>query len=826
MHQLTLPFKDPVAIFALVLLIVLIAPIVSKKLKIPSIVGLILAGILFGPHVFGVLERDSAIELLAAIGLLYIMFLSGLEIELEQFKRKRNNSIIFGLLTFAIPLVLGTLAGLYLLKLNLEQSVLLASMFSSHTLLTFPVISKLGLSKRDSVVTGVGGTIITDVLAIMILAFIAGEATGSGGYFFWFKLIGFSVLFIIGMFTIVPSIGQWFFKNINSDGFSEYVFIMAVLFISASVSGLAGLEPIIGAFFAGLTLNRLIPEKSILMNRITFVGNSLFIPFFLISVGMLINPILIFQGRDVLIVSLVMVFVALISKFLAAYFSGKILRFKPDDILLLFGMSVNQAAATLAAVLVGYKIGLFNDTIITGTIMMILFTCMVGAWVTAYTAKKIVIDDDANPALVDNQFQRIMIAVSNNKTASELMNFAFLLRTKNSVEPVYPILVVDNSDDIDLQIAKGEKMLAPIVVQAISADIPVTPVTRADGNPSVGIIRAVSDLRISDIIMGWSDKAGFYSSILGGVSERVVKQIRQSVFITKLKSPINVTNRIVLILPALIDKHFGFSAIISRICNLCVQITASIHLIANQKIIASVNDLIKKEKITVQVDVYESDDWKKSIIYLKQIVKKDDLIAFISLRTGEIGWQPALDRLPKKIVSEIPDNNFALIYPETVRNKLQSGNMTDIPEILHAIDYADFNIESADIQKGIWILLSRMYSGSICETLINEMVRVSNEEPVELCDGVILLHAHVSEIKEYRIFFGVNKNGFDIPSFPGKIHAFFMLLAPKEQSPEKHLAILAAVAKLVQAKQFLEKIESAQSLDDFKASFKDGTFFA
>lgn len=822
MHAVHIPLDNPVAIFALVLSIVLLAPLISEKLRIPSIVGLILAGVITGPHVLGVLARDSAIELLAAIGLLYIMFLSGLEIEMDEFKRKKNYSITFGIITFLIPMIIGTICGVYIIGLSISQAVLLSSMFSSHTLLTFPMISNFGLTKRTSVVTGVGGTIITDTLAIIVLAVITGGGDhGTAEWIFWVKLASFSIIFVAAMVVLVPWVGKWFFKNINSDGLTEYVFIMVILFIASFVAHLVGLEPIIGAFLAGLTLNRLIPEKSILMNRINFVGNSLFIPFFLISVGMLINPALILEGGEVILVTVVMSIVAIVSKFISAWLTGKILKFQRDDIMLLFGMSVNQAAATLAAVLVGHRLGIFNDSIITGTIIMILVTCIIGAWVTGRSSKRIVMSESAKPISLEENLQRIMIGIHSNKNASELMNLSFLLRSKNSKEPVYPVTIVDDSDDIELQIARGEKKLAPVVVQSIAADVPVSPVTRADTNAVTGMAKAVLDLRISDIVMGWTEKAGLYSAVISGVPERLIKQTRQMVFIARLINPVNVSARIVLILPPLIDKHIGFEKLISSVMNLSSQLSVPVLLITPADVSESFKTVKQKHKSSVQVEYSIIDDFKGVITHFKSIHKRDDFVFFASLRTNDIGWQPSLVRFPKKITSEYDSVNFALAFPETSRGS--SGKVikkADIPEILHAIDCADFGISSHSIADAITGLLNQIYSGDLLECLINEMVRVSDEEPVELWDGIILLHAHVENVDRYRIFFGVNKDGFELQSVSGRPIAFFMLIAPTDQSPEKHLSILGAVAKLVQTPDFLGKIQNSRSLEEFKEHFK------
>jgi len=359
-----LPIHDPVLIFSIVMAIVLIAPLLAEKIKLPGIIGLIFAGVLIGPHLFGILERDKTIELLSTIGILYIMFLAGLEINLEQVKQNKHYSIVFGLFTFAIPLVIGTASGILFLNMGILAAILLASMFSSHTLLTFPIISRLGLAKNRSVTTTIGGTIITDTLAFVVLAVVLAVNQGELTFFFWLKLIILAIIFVVIVLFILPIVSRWFFRHLASQtGIEEYVFVITVLFISAYLSHLAGLEPIIGAFLAGLSLNSQIPEKSTLMNRIQFVGNSLFIPFFLISVGMLIDPKVFVANLNALKVSLVMVIVAIIAKLIAAYISGKIFKFTKIEMGIIFSMSVNQAAATLAAVTVGYRVGIFDDSI-------------------------------------------------------------------------------------------------------------------------------------------------------------------------------------------------------------------------------------------------------------------------------------------------------------------------------------------------------------------------------------------------------------------------------------------------------------------------------
>jgi len=337
------PFQDPVLVFGTVMVLILVAPALARKLRLPEIVGLIFAGIIVGPFALGLLERDASIELLGKVGLLYIMFLAGLEIDLHQVKSNRSHTIIFGLITFAIPLAMGTALGYWVFGMTIPVAILLASMFSSHTLLTFPAVTKLGLAKTRSVTTAVGGTIITDTLALLVLAVVVSSSGGDLDAWFWVRLFGLMAVYLAATLILVPLIGRIFFRRMGTDENIEFVFVMALVFVISFLAHLAGLEPIIGAFLAGLTLNRLIPEKSLLMSRIHFTGDAIFIPFFLLSVGMLVDVRLLFAGASVWIVIAGMGVTALVSKWIAARLSSITLRYTRTEAGLLYGMTTRSS---------------------------------------------------------------------------------------------------------------------------------------------------------------------------------------------------------------------------------------------------------------------------------------------------------------------------------------------------------------------------------------------------------------------------------------------------------------------------------------------------
>jgi Kef-type K+ transport system membrane component KefB len=395
-HEFHLPLQNPVLIFSLVLFIILLSPILLSKLNIPGIIGLILSGVAIGPFGFNILAKTSAIDLFSTIGLLYIMFIAGLELDLNQFKINRNKSLVFGFLTFIIPLSIGFPVCHYFLGFNLQASLLTASMFATHTLVAYPIVSKLGISKNQAVAVAVGGTILTDTAVLILLAVIIGSHNGSLNQEFWIRLIVSLSIFSGIMFLIIPRIAKWFFRKLESEKHSHYIFVLSVVFFSAFLAEVAGVEPIIGAFVAGLSLNKLIPHSSALMNRVEFIGNSLFIPFFLISVGMLVNVRVIFQGNNALIVAVTLTAVAIGSKWIAAYLTRKIYHFTKAEGSIIFGLSGAHAAATLAVILVGYNAGILNEYVLNGTIILILITCVVASFVSEKAAKKILIEQETD----------------------------------------------------------------------------------------------------------------------------------------------------------------------------------------------------------------------------------------------------------------------------------------------------------------------------------------------------------------------------------------------------------------------------------------------
>ena len=501
---ITLPITDPTWIFFLVLLIILFAPMVLERLRIPHIIGMILAGVAIGEFGFNILERDSSFELFGEVGLYYIMFLAGLEMDMEDFKKNKSKGIIFGLLSFAIRFGIGMWSCLKLLNYGLTTSILMGCMYASHTLISYPIISRYGLSRLRSVNITIGGTIIVDTLALIGLAIISGMYKGDTSGMFW-VMMGIKVTLLTAFIIFVfPIIARRFFRN-YSDNIMQFVFVLAMVFLGAGLMQFVGMEGILGAFLTGLVLNRLIPHVSPLMNRLEFVGNAIFIPYFLIGVGMLIDVNALFAGGQALKVAAIMTVVAIGSKWIGAFATQKIFGMKKNERNMIFGLSSASAAATLAAVLVGHGIimengeRLINDDVLNGTIVMILFTCIISSLATERSARKFALEEklhfNDSKDETDDVPEQILIPVANPETTENLINLALMIRDSKLGRPLVALSVITDNKNIQERKQQCGKNLEKAAMIAASADVKVTPVSRYDLNVASGIIHSAEEYR-------------------------------------------------------------------------------------------------------------------------------------------------------------------------------------------------------------------------------------------------------------------------------------------------------------------------------------------
>ena len=674
-YDLTLPLTNPVLKFFLILVIILFAPIIFNKLRIPYLLGLIIAGAIVGPNGFNLMVRDSSIILSGTAGLLYIMFLAGLEIDLREFRNNKGSSLFFGLLTFSIPMLLGSVAGKWGLNLPTVTAILLASMFASHTLLAYPIVSKFGITKNRAVTVALGGTMITDTLALLVLAVIVASVQGEVTSLFWIeRVVGLIILGAILIF-LFPVIARWFFKTF-SDEISHYVFVLLLLFLAAVLSELAGVEGIIGAFFAGLSLNKLIPRTSPLMNRIDFIGNAIFIPFFLIGVGMLIDYRIIFSGTETLVVASVMTFVATAAKYLASWVSQKALGFSDAERNILFGLSNAQAAATLAAVTIGYNIilgydsdglpiRLLTDSILNGTIIMILITCTIASFSAQKGVLSIALTESAGiDERIRDANESILISVSNPETAVELAKLSLIIKSRDNTTGLHALSILCGPGNNPSDEKKAARVLEKVVATAAATDTIINPMIRYDMSVTNGISGVIKEKQVTDLILGLHQNKDLSESYLGNLTEGILSKCNATTLIYKPVQPISTIKRHLVLLPVDADREPGFPFWLVKVWNISRNTGTQIVFYGSERVLKLIRQVDKKHPVGAGFVLME--DWNTFLKAGNSIQDNESLIIVLS-RKGRPSYNPIMNRIPYYLNNHTKALNFILVYP------IQSG---------------------------------------------------------------------------------------------------------------------------------------------------------
>lgn len=696
-HAFEAPLTNPVLVFSLVLLIILLSPILLRPIRVPGIIGLILAGVAIGPHGLNWLEKNSAVNLFSTIGLLYIMFIAGLELDMNEFKKTRHKSGLFGFYTFIIPIVIGFPVCYYGLGYDFLPSILIASMFATHTLVSYPIVNRYGISKNEAVAITIGGTILTDTAVLIILAVITGASQGNINQEFWVTLgVSFAVFLLI-MFGVIPRIAKWFFQKVESEKTGHYIFVLTVVFFSAFMAEIAGLEPIIGAFVAGLALNKLIPHSSALMNRIEFIGNAIFIPFFLISVGMIVDISVLTKGPMALIVAGTLTVVAVLGKFLAATATQFTFKYSASQRNLIFGLSNAHAAATLAVIMVGYSNNIIDENVLNGTILLILVTCIVASMVTESASKKVVIEghqDDEHMEHVVESEEQIMIPIANMNNMEPILDFAALIKSKKSHYAINIVSVVADDEQAERNIQNAKIKLDNTAKYASGAETDVELLTTVDFNIPAGIARMAKQIMADCIIMGWPSISSFVEKIVGEKSESILNKTDTTLIMCKIDKPLISHNLITVFAPPLSESEMGFTYWLEKVLKLAQELSLPVKFVCDPRTEENIKLTCKDLKSSVKASYAIYEDWD-NIYGLATFNNSDSLVVFISSRKGEVSYRDSLDGLAKRLGRYYKNQNLLLIFPSRHENQ-------------HIDEYED--IQTATIFRKISREIGNMFS--------------------------------------------------------------------------------------------------------------------
>ena len=692
--QFDLPLEDPVLKFLVVLIIILSAPLLLNKIKVPHLLGLIIAGAVVGPNGFNVLTRDSSIVVTGTTGLLYIMFLAGLEIDLAEFKKNKYKSMGFGAYTFVIPFIFGIAAAHFILEYNWLTSFLFASIFSSHTLISYPLVSKLGVVKNRAVNVTVGGTVITDILALLVLAIVVGMTTGEVNAAFWTKLSVGIIIFALIVLIGFPIIGRWFFKKV-SDKISQYIFVLVMIYLAALLAELAGIEAIIGAFLAGLALNKLIPHTSSLMNRVEFVGNAIFIPFFLISVGMLIDFKVFFKDFETIKVALLMISISIGGKYLASIATQKTFKYTKPEGGIIFGLSSASAAATLATVTVGYNIilgetdlgepiRLLDESVLNGSILLILISCTISSFVTQKNAELLVKADNENTISESNpELENILLAVNHINTVDPMTNLALLIKSKNTTENLFALNII-NEETNDSSKKNAETLLNQVVEIGASADVKITPVTRFDTDIIDGINNVIKEYDITDLMIGIDTEKRFSPSFVYNLYSGYLDNNTANILVYHAVQPAATVQKYLVILPENAEKESRFFHSLLKVWNIARNSGSKIEFYGTDVTIAMIENIRKKVNIDASFIIFNN--WSDLTKVIGKMKDNDALILFMAHRSM-VSYLPQMQNAPDYLNEHLRDRNFLLIFPvhqpevEYRKDTRDIGNANDFVEI-------------------------------------------------------------------------------------------------------------------------------------------------
>ncbi len=665
-HAFDTPLSNPVLIFALVLFIILLSPILLRRIKIPGIIGLIISGIIVGPHGLNLLEQNAAVDLFSTIGLIYIMFIAGLELDMNEFKKSQHKSLLFGLLTFAVPITIGYTVFYYLLGYDTVPSLLIASMLATHTLVAYPIVNNYGISKNEAVAIAIGGTILTDTAVLVILAVIVAAFYDNLNPQFWWSFgISFAVLLLV-IFGIIPKIAKWFFQKVEGEKTSHYIFVLSVVFFAAFLSEIAGLEPIIGAFMAGLALNRLIPHSSALMNRIEFIGNSIFIPFFLISVGMIVDIRILIEKPEALLIAGTLIAVSITGKWGAAFFTQLIFRYSSAQRQVIYGLSGAHAAATLAVIMVGHEYGIVGENLLNGAIILILASCIVASLVTESASKKIVVAGDQDIPVAKRNLpkdERLILPIANLNNMEALLDFATLIKSKHSPHPLTVVTVVPNNESAEQNLLKARKNLNSTAKYASGSETEVSIMATIDYNIPNGISRAALEQSADGILLGWPSKPGIIEKLVGEKTESILNKTDTNLFMCSVDKPLVSHRRILMFCPPLTESELGFDFCLAKMMRLSGELSLPIHFVCIGRTKSVIEAYLAKNKTSTVVHFEVHNDWD-DLSKLNTFVKDNDLVVFVSARQGEVSYRYSFDRIPKKLGNVYSQFNRILIFPK------------------------------------------------------------------------------------------------------------------------------------------------------------------
>ena len=664
------PITDPTLIFFVVLLIILLAPIIMGKLRIPHIIGMVLAGVVVGKYGLNILVRDNSFELFGRVGLYYIMFLAALEMDMESIRKNRNRLLIFALLTFTVPLLLTYFMGIHLLNYGITASLLLGCIMASNTLVAYPIVSRYGLQRKPSVTLSVGSSIISLIFSLIMLAAIVASNKGEGSIGFWLFFVSKFVIYCAAAIFLLPRLTRWFLRR-YSDAVMQFIFVLASLFLCAALSAAIGLEGIFGAFLSGLILNRYIPSVSPLKNRLEFIGNAVFIPYFLIGVGMLINVRLLFTGGGILWAVICITLFGTLGKAIAAYAACFGFRMPISSGHMMFGMTSAHAAGAIAMVMVGMNLlgedgaPLVSAQMLNAVIVMILFTCIISSVITEQSAQRIILRDKELPVEAHRKAndQRILVPVKYPEYAERLMNMAILMLNRKQTRGLVALNVVYDGEHMHRNMEQGNRLLEQMTQYCAGSDIQIQTQTRIAANIANGIKHAFKEFQATEILIGMHTHKEVSTKFWGEFHQSLFNGLNQQITMARLAQPLNTIRRIQVAVPSRAEFEPGFYRWLERLSRIAGNLECRIQFHGRTETLSLVNEYIKNRHPQVRADYSNMDHWNE-LPKLANDVADDHLFVIVTARKSTVSYKNALEYLPDEVQRYFNGKNLVIIFPD------------------------------------------------------------------------------------------------------------------------------------------------------------------
>ena len=664
------PITDPTLTFFVVLLIILLAPIIMGKLRIPHIIGMVLAGVVVGKYGLNILVRDNSFELFGRVGLYYIMFLAALEMDMESIRKNRNRLLIFALLTFTVPLLLTYFMGIHMLNYGITASLLLGCIMASNTLVAYPIVSRYGLQRKPSVTLSVGSSIISLIFSLIMLAAIVASNKGEGSIGFWLFFVSKFVIYCAAAIFLLPRLTRWFLRR-YSDAVMQFIFVLASLFLCAALSAAIGLEGIFGAFLSGLILNRYIPSVSPLKNRLEFIGNAVFIPYFLIGVGMLINVRLLFTGGGILWAVICITLFGTLGKAIAAYAACFGFRMPISSGHMMFGMTSAHAAGAIAMVMVGMNLlgedgaPLVSAQMLNAVIVMILFTCIISSVITEQSAQRIILRDKELPVEAHRKAndQRILVPVKYPEYAERLMNMAILMLNRKQTRGLVALNVVYDGEHMHRNMEQGNRLLEQMTQYCAGSDIQIQTQTRIAANIANGIKHAFKEFQATEILIGMHTHKEVSTKFWGEFHQSLFNGLNQQITMARLAQPLNTIRRIQVAVPSRAEFEPGFYRWLERLSRIAGNLECRIQFHGRTETLSLVNEYIKNRHPQVRADYSNMDHWNE-LPKLANDVADDHLFVIVTARKGTVSYKNALEYLPDEVQRYFNGKNLVIIFPD------------------------------------------------------------------------------------------------------------------------------------------------------------------